>query len=88
METSRVVLASAASSASASIWSRSFDKMKFVNEPVVTPASRAADRARHPAGAIDDHRCCEHEHCTCPAATVKANPWYPDHAVYNATKTS
>jgi sporulation protein YlmC with PRC-barrel domain len=60
------------------------DKIKFVNEPVVyagagAPASGAT--GTRPAtstttGAAN----------TAPAAAVKPNPWYPDHAVFNATK--
>jgi sporulation protein YlmC with PRC-barrel domain len=66
-----------------------FDKVKFVNEPVpstsasttTTPADRpmsstttgAANTNTTPTGAS-------------PAMTAKSNPWYPDHAVFNATK--
>jgi sporulation protein YlmC with PRC-barrel domain len=62
-----------------------FDKVKFVNQPVVftstsgatntgaggTPSSTVTTGAATGTGA--------------PAAS-KPNPWYPDHAVYNATK--
>jgi sporulation protein YlmC with PRC-barrel domain len=67
-----------------------FDKIKFVNEPVpstsasTTPSATgarptsstttgAATTSTPPAGAA-------------PATTANPNPWYPDHAVYNATK--
>ena len=57
------------------------DKVKFVDEPVVTaaapPASGGAGGAR-PASTT-----------TTGAATTaapKKNPWYPDHAVFSATK--
>jgi sporulation protein YlmC with PRC-barrel domain len=60
------------------------DKIKFVNEPVVyagagAPASGAT--GTRPAtstttGAAN----------TAPVAASKPNPWYPDHAVFNATK--
>src|SRR4051794_14247991 len=60
------------------------DKVKFVNEPVVyaganAPASGAT--GTRPAtstttGAAN----------TAPAAASKPNPWYPDHAVFNASK--
>jgi sporulation protein YlmC with PRC-barrel domain len=64
-----------------------FDKMKFVNEPVAytgvaggptAPGTRPAPSTTTGAASTN----------TAPAAaaTVKANPWYPDHAVYNATK--
>ena len=62
-----------------------FDKVKFVNQPVVftstsgatntgaggTPSSTVTTGAATGTGA--------------PAAS-KPNPWYPDHAVFNATK--
>jgi sporulation protein YlmC with PRC-barrel domain len=64
-----------------------FDKIKFVNEPVAytgvaggpnAPASRPASPTT--TGAANTN--------TPPATptTSKANPWYPDHAVFNATK--
>jgi sporulation protein YlmC with PRC-barrel domain len=67
----------------------SFDKIKFVNEPVAyTGAANApsAPPTRPPSttttGAANS---------TAPSAmanTAKPNPWYPDHAVFNATKDS
>ena len=67
-----------------------FEKLKFVNEPVAytgvsgappAPGSRppsstttgSATTNPAPAGAA-------------PATASKPNPWYPDHAVFNATK--
>ena len=59
------------------------DKIKFVNEPVVyagagAPAPGAGTRpaTSTTTGAAN----------TAPAAASKPNPWYPDHAVFNATK--
>jgi hypothetical protein len=66
-----------------------FDKVKFVTEPVVfttatgtsntgaggTPSTTTAPSATTTTGAAGSG-----------AATAKANPWYPDHAVYNASK--
>jgi sporulation protein YlmC with PRC-barrel domain len=58
------------------------DKIKFVNEPVVyagagAPASGAGTRPNSTTtGAAN----------TAPAAASKPNPWYPDHAVFSATK--
>ena len=55
------------------------DKVKFVNEPIVytgaanAPATGGARPSTTTTGAA-----------TTP--TVKANPWYPDHAVLSATK--
>jgi sporulation protein YlmC with PRC-barrel domain len=62
------------------------DKIKFVNEPVVytgmaggpnSPGSRPASSTT--TGAASGTT-------AAPAATAKPNPWYPDHAVFNATK--
>jgi sporulation protein YlmC with PRC-barrel domain len=58
-----------------------FDKVKFVSESVASAsaASSPAGNTRPPgAGAPSPTT------TTMPAP--KANPWYPDHAVYNATK--
>jgi sporulation protein YlmC with PRC-barrel domain len=55
-----------------------FDKMKFVNEPVAyTGTASGATGSSRPASPT-----------TTGAATSasKSNPWYPDHAVFNATK--
>src|SRR4030081_2301516 len=62
-----------------------YDKIKFVNEPVAytgvsggptgagtRPASSTTTGAANPNAA--------------PATASKPNPWYPDHAVFNATK--
>jgi sporulation protein YlmC with PRC-barrel domain len=59
------------------------DKIKFVNEPVVyagagAPASGAGTR---PATSTTTGAA-----TTAPVAASKPNPWYPDHAVFNATK--
>jgi sporulation protein YlmC with PRC-barrel domain len=70
-----------------------FDKIKFVSEPVAyTSASGSADvGSRRPAGAAPSTTTTGAANTTPPAAnttppTAKANPWYPDHAIYNATK--
>jgi sporulation protein YlmC with PRC-barrel domain len=59
------------------------DKVKFVDEPLVTaaaPASGGAGTAR-PSGTTTTGAA-----TTAPAAATKKNPWYPDHAVFSATK--
>ena len=63
-----------------------FDKVKFVTEPVAyTSASGSADTgSKRPAGAAPSTTTTGAANTTPPAA--KANPWYPDHAIYNATK--
>ena len=68
-----------------------FDKIKFVNEPVAytgaagdddhADAARPADRRRPPR--VRRPTRCRRD---APATTAKPNPWYPDHAVFNATK--
>ena len=63
-----------------------FDKVKFVSEPVAyTSASGSADvGSKRPGGAAPPTTTTGAANTTPPAA--KANPWYPDHALYNATK--
>ena len=65
-----------------------FDKIKFVNEPVAYTGAAKLAATRHPAAVDHDHRCGNDEQPRRPRrrARPKANPWYPDHAVYNATK--
>jgi sporulation protein YlmC with PRC-barrel domain len=67
-----------------------FDKVKFVNEPVVfttatgtsntgaggTPSTTTAPSATTTTGSAGPGT----------AAASKSDPWYPDHAVYNASK--
>jgi sporulation protein YlmC with PRC-barrel domain len=62
-----------------------FDKVKFVSEPIVytgtagatgTGATGTRPATSTTTGAAN----------TAPAAASKPNPWYPDHAIYNATK--
>jgi hypothetical protein len=62
------------------------DKVKFVSEPIVyTGAANApADNARPPGAAPSTTTTGAAN--TAPMAASKPNPWYPDHAVYNATK--
>jgi sporulation protein YlmC with PRC-barrel domain len=66
-----------------------FDKIKFVNEPVAYTGVAGGPNANAPGtrpapstttGAATTS--------TAPAtaATTKSNPWYPDHAVFSATK--
>jgi sporulation protein YlmC with PRC-barrel domain len=59
-----------------------FDQLKFVNEPVAyTGASNGSgSKSTTTTGASSTN--------TAPGAATssKPNPWYPDHAVYNATK--
>jgi sporulation protein YlmC with PRC-barrel domain len=62
------------------------DKVKFVSEPIVyTGASNAPAGNARPPGAAPATTTTGAAN-TAPAAASKPNPWYPDHAVYNATK--
>lgn len=56
------------------------DKVKFVDEPVVT----ASTSAPATGGARPSSTTTTGAATTTPA--VKKNPWYPDHAVFSATK--
>src|ERR1051325_6282544 len=71
-----------------------WDKIKFVDQPVAY--SGAAARAKPPANPPSTNTAptattppkatTTGAATTAPATTAKANPWYPDHAVFNATK--
>ena len=60
-----------------------FDKVKFTDEPVAYAGSAGAPNAAgaRPSTHDDDGSCND-----APAAASKNNPWYPDHAVFSATK--
>ena len=61
-----------------------FDKIKFVNEPVAyTGASNVPAPGSRPAPSTTTGTATTN---TAPATVSKPNPWYPDHAVFNATK--
>ena len=60
-----------------------FDKIKFVNEPVAYTGASNATGSR-PASSTTTGAATS---SAAPAATAaKANPWYPDHAVFSASK--
>jgi sporulation protein YlmC with PRC-barrel domain len=63
----------------------SFDKVKFVNEPVAYTGAAGAPSATgaRPSSTTTTGAATT---TTGPANTAKPNPWYPDHAVYSATK--
>ena len=61
-----------------------FDKIKFVNEPAAyTGTASTSPAGSKPAPSTSTTGAAGTS--TAPA-TAKANPWYPDHAVFNATK--
>lgn len=60
-----------------------FEKLKWVNEPVRTTTSSAADRPAAPNARTDAPATTG----AAPATTAShSTNWYPDHAVYSATK--
>jgi len=63
------------------------DKVKFVNEPVTYAGGGASTgpTAKQPATNTGPSSTTGAA-TTAPAAASKPNPWYPDHAVFNATK--
>lgn len=62
-----------------------FDKIKFVNEPIAYTGVAGAPNApgSRPASSTTTGSAANN---TAPAAASKPNPWYPDHAIFNATK--
>lgn len=64
----------------------SFDKLKFSDQPVTyTGASNTGTGTDRPAPATTTGSATGST-ATTPTASSKPNPWYPDHAVFNATK--
>ena len=57
-----------------------FDKIKFVNEPIAYTGAAAEPHSRPESSTTTGST------ATSPPGSSKANPWYPDHAVFNATK--
>jgi hypothetical protein len=69
----------------------SLDKVKFVNEPIVYPGTASTAAPNGGGGTMMNPPAPPASTTTGSAgagaaATAKANPWYPDHAVFNATK--
>ncbi|KJC61093.1 photosystem reaction center subunit H [Bradyrhizobium sp. LTSPM299] len=59
------------------------DKVKFVNQPVAYTGASATNTGTGPTTTTTSTTTTG----AAPAATAsKPNPWYPDHAVFNATK--
>src|SRR6202790_1863674 len=64
-----------------------FDKIKFVNEPVAyTGASNRPNAPGNRPASSTTTGSATTNSAPATATTSKPNPWYPDHAVYNATK--
>lgn len=62
-----------------------FDKIKFVDQPVAYTGASAGPNAtgNRPASSTTTGAATT---STAPASPSKSNPWYPDHALFNATK--
>ena len=64
-----------------------FNKIKFVNEPVAyTSSSAAPATGNRPASTTTTTTGAAGATSQPMAPAAKPNPWYPDHAVFNATK--
>jgi sporulation protein YlmC with PRC-barrel domain len=71
-----------------------FDKLKWVNEPVRTTVSSSTTPGGKPATNVDSNARTASDGttrtttgaATTTTTTVRNDNWYPDHAVYNATK--
>ena len=67
-----------------------FDKIRFVNEPVssTTASTTPSDATARPLSSTTTGAATTSTVPTgsAPAMTANRNPWYPDHAVFNATK--
>jgi len=61
------------------------DKIKFVNEPVAYTGAASTGKPGGAGGAMTA-RPPTTTGSTSTAASSKPNPWYPDHAVFNANK--
>ena len=63
------------------------DKIKFVNEPVAYAAGAGGPTAAGDRPKMSNSTTGAATNTTSrPLAASKANPWYPDHAVFSATK--
>jgi len=64
-----------------------FEKVKFVSEPVAyTGTSSNQPAGNRPAGSTTTGAANTSTAPSSSATMSKPNPWYPDHAVFNATK--
>jgi sporulation protein YlmC with PRC-barrel domain len=65
----------------------SFDKVKFSDQPVAyTGASNAPASGTTPPASTTTGSTATTPPSSSTTANAKPNPWYPDHAVFNATK--
>ena len=62
------------------------DKIQFVNEPIAYAAAAGSPNSGTPRPSTTSSATTTGAANTAPAAASKPNPWYPDHALFNATK--
>jgi sporulation protein YlmC with PRC-barrel domain len=62
------------------------DKIKFVNEPVVYAGAPKTATNTSSTSTLPPSSTTTGAANTAPVAASKPNPWYPDHAVFSATK--
>jgi sporulation protein YlmC with PRC-barrel domain len=63
-----------------------YDKIKFTNEPIAYTGAAAGPNAAGSRPVSSTTTTGAAGTPNAPATTAKPNPWYPDHAVFNATK--
>jgi sporulation protein YlmC with PRC-barrel domain len=63
-----------------------FDKIRFVNEPVAYVGASGNANGQPPVSSTTTTGSASTTGAASTATSSKPNPWYPDHAVYNATK--
>jgi sporulation protein YlmC with PRC-barrel domain len=65
-----------------------WDKIKFVDQPVAYAGAGAPKTSTNtaPTSTLPPNSATTGTANPAPAAAAKSNPWYPDHAVFNATK--
>jgi sporulation protein YlmC with PRC-barrel domain len=63
-----------------------YDKIKFVTEPIAYTGVAGGPNAAGSRPASSTTTTGAAGTPNAPATTAKPNPWYPDHAVFNATK--
>ena len=63
-----------------------YEKLKFVNEPIAYSGTAATNPPGRPATTTTTGAATGTDRPAAPAATSTASKWYPDHAVFNASK--
>jgi sporulation protein YlmC with PRC-barrel domain len=63
-----------------------FEKVKFSDQPVPYVGAGASNMPAQPSSTTTGSAANPNRPATAPAPATMPNPWYPDHALYNATK--